>query len=112
MSVEAAPNIQPDQVEAGLRDLWRSSNPSHRRAASPARVSNNDQMAEAVQAAAVPAINEVERTIQELTEVRDMLRIEAERVQREIAAYQALAQAAGTSMKVITDSLAQWKRPR
>ena len=38
-----------------------------------------------------------------------MLRSEGERVQREIAGYASLSQAAMTSMKIIADSLAQWK---
>ena len=38
-----------------------------------------------------------------------MLRSEGERVQREIAGYASLSQAAMTSMKIIADSMAQWK---
>jgi len=55
------------------------------------------------------SITEVERVIAELTNVRDMLRSEGERVQREISGYASLSQAAMTSMKIIADSLAQWK---
>ena len=105
MSTEA-PSIQPNDVEVGMRDLWRN------RTSLPVRVPNAEKMAEAIQAVAAPALADVERTIEELTAVRDMLRDEAERVQREIAAYQSLSQAASTSMKIITDSLAQWKRAR
>jgi hypothetical protein len=38
-----------------------------------------------------------------------MLRNEGERVQREISGYASLSQAAMTSMKIIGDSMAQWK---
>ena len=38
-----------------------------------------------------------------------MLRKEGERVSREIAGYATLSNAATTAMKVITDSLTQWK---
>jgi hypothetical protein len=55
------------------------------------------------------SVAEVERVISELTNVRDMLRSEGERVQREISGYASLSQAAMTSMKIIADSLAQWK---
>jgi hypothetical protein len=55
------------------------------------------------------SVGEIERVIDELTRVRDMLRIEGERVQREVAGYTSLSQAAMTSMKIIADSLAHWK---
>ena len=55
------------------------------------------------------SVAEVERVIAELSTVRDMLRNEGERVQREIAGYASLSQAAMTSMKIIGDSLARWK---
>jgi hypothetical protein len=45
----------------------------------------------------------------ELSAVRDMLRNEGERVQREVSGYASLSQTAMTSMKIIGDSLVQWK---
>jgi len=51
----------------------------------------------------------IERVIVELQGVRDMLRNEGERVSREIAGYASLSYAAMTAMKVIGDSLTQWK---
>ncbi len=50
-----------------------------------------------------------DRVILELQSVRDMLRGEGERVSREIAGYASLSHAAMTAMKVIGDSLTQWK---
>jgi hypothetical protein len=38
-----------------------------------------------------------------------MLRNEGQRVQREVSGYASLSQAAMTSMKIIGDSLVQWK---
>jgi hypothetical protein len=55
------------------------------------------------------SLSEIDHVIGELTRVRDMLRSEGERVQREISGYASLSQAAMTSMKIIADSLAQWK---
>src|SRR5262249_24918081 len=55
------------------------------------------------------SVNEIERVMSELTGVRDMLRSEGERVQREIAGYASLSQAAMTSMKIIGDTLVNWK---
>ena len=54
-------------------------------------------------------MEEIDRVILELQGVRDMLRSEGERVSREIAGYASLNHAAMTAMKVIGDSLKQWK---
>src|SRR5262249_6004810 len=55
------------------------------------------------------SMDEIERVLQQLQGVRDMLRSEGERVTREIAGYASLSHAAVTAMKVIADSLTQWK---
>jgi hypothetical protein len=55
------------------------------------------------------SMEEIDRVILELQGVREMLRDEGERVGREIAGYASLSHAAMTAMKVIGDSLAQWK---
>ena len=56
-------------------------------------------------------LEEIDRVILELRNVRDMLRNEGERVAREVAGFASLNQAAITSMKVIADSLAKWRSP-
>ena len=55
------------------------------------------------------SMDEIDRVILELQGVRDMLRNEGERISREIAGYASLSHAAMTAMKVIADSLQQWK---
>ena len=55
------------------------------------------------------SMEEIDRVILELQGVREMLRSEGERVGREIADYANLSHAAMTAMKVIGDSLTQWK---
>jgi len=55
------------------------------------------------------SMEEIDRVILELQGVREMLRSEGERIGREIAGYASLSQAAMTAMKVIGDSLTQWK---
>jgi hypothetical protein len=55
------------------------------------------------------SMEEIDRVILELQGVRDMLRNEGERVSREIASYASLSHASMTAMKVIGDSLKQWK---
>ena len=41
--------------------------------------------------------------------MRDFLESEGERVQREIASYAQLSQVAMTSVKIIAESMSQWK---
>ena len=55
------------------------------------------------------SMDEIDRVIRELESVRDMMRNEGERVSREIAGYASLSHAAITAMKVIADSIHQWK---
>ena len=73
----------------------------------------NDPAAEnlnaVVRRVAGDSMEEIDRVIRELESVREMLRNEGERVSREIAGYASLSHAATTAMKVITDSLTQWK---
>lgn len=54
-------------------------------------------------------VTEIERVIGELSAMREMLRREGERVQRELTGYAGLSQSAMMSMKIIGESLAQWK---
>ena len=62
-----------------------------------------------IQRAAGDSMEEIDRVIRELESVRDMLRNEGERVSRELAGYASLSHAATTAMKVIADSIKQWK---
>ncbi len=55
------------------------------------------------------SMDEIDRVIAELEGVREMLRQEGERVSREIAGYASLSHAAMTAMKVISESVTQWK---
>ncbi len=55
------------------------------------------------------SMEEIDRVILELQVVRDLLRNEGARVTREISGYASLSHAATTSMKVIADSLTQWR---
>jgi hypothetical protein len=56
------------------------------------------------------SVTEIEGLIQQLEGLRDYLRHESERVQREIAQYAQMSSAATHSTKVIAETLSQWKR--
>ena len=62
-----------------------------------------------IQRVSTQSVSEIERLIGELTQVRDMLKKESDRVQREISGYSSLSQSAMTSMKLIADSISQWR---
>ena len=105
---EAAATV--NEVEGEIREFVRRDISIFRRA----RSGDNgeaaaDNINALIQRVAAQSVGEIERVMGELGQVRDMLRGEGDRVQREIAGYAALSQAAMTSMKIIADSLAQWR---
>ena len=67
----------------------------------------NDPAVELIQRVAGLSMEEIDRVILELQDLRDTLRKEGERVSHEIARYTRLNQASMTAMKSITDSLIQ-----
>jgi hypothetical protein len=104
----AAATAAVEQVEGEIRAFVRRDVSSFRRPRSEgdAGVDNISSVIERVSGASVA---EIDRVIAELTRVREMLRSEGERVQREIAGYANLSQAAMTSMKIIAESVTTWK---
>jgi hypothetical protein len=62
-----------------------------------------------IQRVAAASMEEIDRVILELQDVRDMLRSEGERVSRDISGYASLNHASMTAMKVIGDNLKQWR---
>lgn len=55
------------------------------------------------------SVQEIDNLIVDLRKVRDFLQTEGERVQREITSYAQLSQVAMTSVKIIAESMSQWK---
>ncbi|MBX9844756.1 MAG: hypothetical protein K2Z80_23405 [Xanthobacteraceae bacterium] len=104
----AAATAAVEQVEGEIRAFVRRDVSAFRRPRqeSGEQADNINSVIERVSGASVA---EIDRVIAELTRVRDMLRSEGERVQREVAGYASLSQAAMTSMKIIADSVVQWK---
>jgi hypothetical protein len=98
-----------EQVEGEIRAFVRRDVSVFRRSRTDAGDSAVDSINSVIERVAGASVVEIERVMAELTMVRDMLRSEGERVQREITGYASLSQAAMTSMKIIADSLAHWK---
>ena len=79
------------------------------REAEPAADPVTDNLNALIRRVSVASIDEIDRVILELQGVRGMLRGEGERVSREISGYASLSHTTMTAMKVIGDSLTQWK---
>ena len=62
-----------------------------------------------IQRIAGSSTDEIDRVISELEAVREALRNEGERVSCEIAGYAGLSHSATTVMKIIGDSIKQWR---
>jgi hypothetical protein len=52
---------------------------------------------------------EIDKLVTDLQQVRDFLRTEGDRVQREITKYVQISQTAMASVKIISESIGQWK---
>jgi hypothetical protein len=57
----------------------------------------------------ISSVTEIDNLIADLRNVRDFLQNEGERVQREISSYAQLSHVAMTSVKIVAESMAQWK---
>lgn len=110
------------EVEAGIRDFVRNDVAYLRRPAPGMLATDTAVPLEATAEATVNSVNsliqrvagtslsEIENLVTELEGLRDLLHNEGQRVQREIAGYAQLSQAAMKSTRLIADNVAQWKR--
>jgi hypothetical protein len=98
-----------DEVEGEIRAFVRRDISVFRRPRPETSDASMDGLNSTLQRVAGASIVEIERVMAELAQVRDMLRGEGERINREIAGYASLSQTTMTSMKIIADSLTQWK---
>src|SRR5262245_27070864 len=70
---------------------------------------NVDNVANLIERVSNISVNEIDRVIGELEQIRDTLRNEGERVRRELTNYAGLSQSTVSSMKIIADTVAQLK---
>lgn len=102
---EAAANA----FEGEIREFVRRDVSFLRRPRTDAADPAADNLNALIQRVAGASMEEIDRVIAELQTVREMLRSEGERVSREVNGYASLGHASMTAMKVIADSLTQWK---
>ena len=100
----------PGEFEGEIREFIRRDVAQLRRpapdGASEQAASNINSLLDRVSGSSV---TEIDSLIADLSNVRDFLKTEGERVQREIASYAQLSQVAMTSVKIIAESMTQWK---
>jgi hypothetical protein len=110
--------IQPqDDVEAAATTFEGEIREFVRRDFTPVRRSGDTGSGEfaasnistLVQRVAGTSLAEIDNLIGELQTLRDYIASEGERVQRELAGYAQLNQAAMTSTRIIADSMSKWK---
>ena len=120
-SIESDNNLAAvSEVEAGIRDFVRNDVAYLRRPAANASATDAplDVNADAtvnnvnslIQRVAGTSLAEIENLVAELEALRDLLHNEGQRVQREIAGYAQLSQAAMKSTRMIADNVSQWKK--
>lgn len=100
----------PSEFEGEIREFIRRDVAHLRRAlpegASEQAVTSINSLLDRVSGSSV---TEIDSLIDDLRNVRDFLKNEGDRVQREIASYAQLSQVAMTSVKIIAESMHQWK---
>lgn len=112
-TLSRAPKLGEDNapsVEGEIREFIRRDVAHLRRPAgegtSEQAVTNINSLLDRVSGSSV---SEIDSLIADLRNVRDFLHTEGERVQREIASYAQLSTVAMTSVKIIAESMSQWK---
>jgi hypothetical protein len=95
--------------EGEIREFVRRDVAPWRRRGEGGGESTSENVNHLVQRVAGASMTEIDNVIVELQTVREILRQEGERVQREVSGYANLSQAAMASMKIIAESMAQWR---
>jgi hypothetical protein len=96
-------------VEGEIREFVRRDGSGLRRAPESDSEMVAHNIGTLLQRVAGTSVQEVDRLIVELQQLRDLLQQEGARVQRELTEYAHLSQSAMQSTKIIAESLAQWK---
>lgn len=117
------PNMQPNvpadkigEVETEIREFIKSdvaylrrpvTSNLHHAYTPDSAVANVNSL---IQRVAGGSLAEIDRLVNELDSLRDMLHSEGQRVQREIAGYARLSQTAMKSTRIIAENMAQWRK--
>jgi len=108
----AAPEMNDARgADRSIQELPRRDAPIYRRQQEPVPSPESivSHASSVMQRVAVTSVGEIESLISELERLRDFLRHESVRIQREIEGYARLSEEATKSTKIIAESVAQWK---
>jgi transposase len=107
--VEHDQQSRENGVEGEIREFVRRDGQALRRAPESDSELVAHNISTLLQRVAGTSVQEVDRLIIELQQLRELLQQEGARVQREITEYAHLSQSAMQSTKIIAESLASWK---
>src|SRR5262245_9055587 len=108
-STKSGEHDQQPGVEGEIREFVRRDGPGLRRAPESDSELVAHNISTLLQRVAGTSVQEVDRLIAELQQLRELLHQEGARVQREITEYAHLSQSAMQSTKIIAESLSHWK---
>jgi transposase len=114
-AIKSTKAIENDQqprengVEGEIREFVRRDGQALRRAPENDSELVAHNISTLLQRVAGTSVQEVDRLIGELQQLRELLQQEGARVQREITEYAHLSQSAMQSTKIIAESLSHWK---
>ena len=95
--------------EGEIREFVRKDVAPWRRRQEAASEAPGESISMLVQRVAGASMHEIDNVMDELRTMRDFLRTEGERVQREVAGYATLSQTAAASVKSISETMVQWR---
>jgi hypothetical protein len=104
MKLEMRTPQAPAAIEEEIRDLV------HADATSTRETETDAEIAPLIQKLGATSIAEIEKLMGELRGAKDFLQSEGERIQRETASYTNLAQTASASVKIIFDTVCEWRK--
>ncbi|HEY8268842.1 MAG TPA: hypothetical protein VIG34_09305 [Xanthobacteraceae bacterium] len=96
----------PNEIEGQIREFVRRDVSALRK---PEPVANPTDVSPLIQRVAGASMTEIEGLIAELQRMRDYLRTEGERVQRELAAYAQVSETSLRFAEIMSDNMEQWK---
>jgi hypothetical protein len=105
------PASEGGETEATVQEVPRRDAPFYRKRPEPVPSPESivSHASSVMQRVAVTSVGEIESLIGELERLRDFLRQESIRIQREIEGYARLSEEATKSTRIIAESVAQWK---
>ena len=105
------PASEGGEAEATVQEVPRRDAPFYRKRPEPVPSPESivSHASSVMQRVAVTSVGEIESLIGELERLRDFLRHESIRIQREIEGYARLSEEATKSTRIIAESVAQWK---